>query len=203
MVHVTCDEIEHQLRQLKEFSFRLGDSMQRTADELRTQGTSPPAELITDLQNFRDVFFNMRSWLQHQSDKNELDSETEPQSLVDLETRLTSHLARGRALKLIDGVQQLSHVEGDQHPVLVRCQQACEAARGEVLGGVADSQETMTALNNGQHPLAVLWTLVRHCDTLEDNEWTELLERCGHQFGREVATAVARHKLLIREREQT
>lgn len=199
MVDYTCDEIEHQLRQLKEFSFRLGESMERTADGLRTLGTSPSAELITDLQSYRDEFFKMRSWLQDQSAQGNQSASTAPGTLSDLESELTSQMSRSRALELIGRVEGLSHVEGDQHLVVAVCQQACETARGAILGERSKSDETMTALNNGQHPLAILWNLITHSDTLDDTQWTEMLEQCAKQLGREVATAVARHKLIIRE----
>jgi len=200
MVNENCDDIEHQLRQLKEFSFRLGDSMERSAAELRTEGTSPSAELIAELQSYREVFCQMRSRLQGQkSVAVEVDAELVPATLNDLESKLTRQMARSRALALLDNVEGLTHVEGDQHLVVVVCQQACETARGEVLSESSKSRETIDALVHGVHPLAVLWTLVTQCDTLDDMQWTELLEQCATQLGREVATAVARHKLLMRE----
>ena len=198
MVDYSCDEIERQLRQLKEFSARLGDSMERSASGLRTQGTSPSAELITDLQNYRDEFFKMRSWLQDQSDQGNQSVKLAPGTLTELETELTTKMTRSRALELISCIQGLSHVEGDRHLAVAVCQQACETARDEILGEGSKSDETAAALNHGQHPLAILRTLVTHSDTLDDTQWTEMLEQCGKQLGREVATAVARHKLVIR-----
>lgn len=197
MVTYTCDEVEDQLRQLKEFSFRLGESMERTADELRTQGTSPSSQLISDLQSYRDGFFKMQSWLQGQSAPTGADADATPGTLNDLETELATQLARSRAVELIDRVGRLSHAEGDQHHVVSVCQHACEIARGEICGGGQKAEETVNALNQGQHPLAVLWTLVARGDTLEDNEWTDLLEQCARHLGREVATTVARRKLVI------
>ena len=200
MVNENCDDIEHQLRQLKEFSFRLGDSMERSAAELRTEGTSPSAELIAELQSYREVFCQVRSRVQgQQSVAVEVDSESVPATLNDLESKLTLQMARSRALALLDSVDSLTHVEGDQHLVVAFCQQACETARGEVLSESSKSRETIDALVQGVHPLAVLWTLVTQSDTLDDMQWTELLEQCATQLGREVATAVARHKLLMRE----
>lgn len=200
MVNENCDDIEHQLRQLKEFSFRLGDSMERSAAELRTEGTSPSAELIAELQSYREVFCQVRSRVQgQQSVAVEVDSESVPATLNDLESKLTLQMARSRALALLDSVDSLTHVEGDQHLVVAFCQQACETARGEVLSESSKSRETIDALVHGVHPLAVLWTLVTQSDTLDDMQWTELLEQCATQLGREVATAVARHKLLMRE----
>lgn len=84
MVNDTCDEIQRQLWQLKELSHRLGDAMERTADELRLLGASPPAELITDLQKFRDGVFKMRSWLRGQSKQADLEIATAPQTLSEL-----------------------------------------------------------------------------------------------------------------------
>lgn len=200
MVNETCDEIEHQLRRLKEFSFRLGDSMERSAAELRTEGTSPSAELIAELQSYREVFCRMRSRLQvQQSVTAEVDADMVPATLIDLESKFTRQMARSRALALLDKVEGLTHVEGDQHLVVAVCQQACEKARADILSEDSTSQDTIDDLDHGRHPLAVLWTLVTQCDTLEDMRWTELLEQCATQLGREVATAVARHKLLIRE----
>ncbi len=199
MVDYSCDEIEHQLRQLKEFSARLGDSMERSANGLRTQGTSPSAELITDLQNYRDEFLKMRSWLQDQSARGDQSASAAPGTLTDLETELTSKMSRSRALELLGRIQGVSHVEGDQHLVVAVVQQACETARDEVLSESSKSDETMTALNNSQHPLAILWALTTQSDSLEDAQWTEMLEQCAKQLGREVATAIARHKLLIRD----
>ena len=197
MVTYTCDEVEHQLRQLKEFSSRLGDSMERTADELRTQGLSPSAQLISDLQTYRDGFFKMRSWLQGHSMPSEVAANATPNTLNDLETGLATQLARTRAVELIDRVGAMSHAEGDQHYVVSVCQQACEIARTDIFSGGPKAEETVAALNQGQHPLAVLWTLITRGDTLEDTEWTDLLERCAKDLGREVATTVARRKLVI------
>lgn len=199
MVTYTCDEVEQQLRQLKEFSFRLGDSMEQTANDLRTQGTSPSAQLISDLQNYREVFSKMRSWLQSQSAPAAAGLDLSPATLTDLETGLTSQLARTRALEFIEQVRRLTHIEGDQHHVVAVIQQACEAAHETILGEGPTSDETIASLNEGRHSLAVLWTLVTRGDTLEDNEWTELLEQCTNQLGREVATTVARRRLIVRD----
>jgi hypothetical protein len=137
----------------------------------------------------------MRSWLQ--GHPTPVEAAGAPVTLNDLETELTTQFARSRAVELIDRVCGLSHAEGDHHQVVSVCQQACETARNEIFGGGPKAEETVSALNQGQHPLAVLWRLITLGDTLEDTEWTDLLEQCSRNLGREVATTVARRKLII------
>ena len=191
----TTLDIEQQLQQLKVFSFRLGESMDRTAEALRIRGVSPSAELIDDLRTYRDVFAKVQSWLINQQPQSVSFMETS--TLKDLENGVVNQMARRRALATIDEVATLTHVEGAQHPVAVTCQQMFQRARQEVLGSVPQSTQTIQALQEGLHPLNVLWTLVSQGDSLDDDTWTELLEQCAQQMGKDVATAVVRHKLRI------
>ena len=191
----TTLDIEQQLQQLKVFSFRLGESMDRTAEALRIRGVSPSAELIDDLRTYRDVFAKVQSWLINQQPQTV--SLMETSTLKDLENGVVNQMARRRALATIDEVATLTHVEGAQHPVAITCQQMFQRARQEVLGSAPQSTQTIQALQEGLHPLNVLWTLISQGDSLDDDTWTELLEQCAQQMGKDVATAVVRHKLRI------
>lgn len=194
-VDETSLDIEQQLNQLKAFSFRLGESMDRTAEAMRIRGVSPSAELIADLRSYRDVFVKVQSWLINQQPPSVPSMETS--TLLELESGVLNQLTRRRALELLDQVARLIHIDGPQHPISINCQQACQQARLEIQGPAPQSTQTIQALQAGQHPLTVLWKLVSQSETLDDNEWTELLEQCAQQLGKDVATAVARHKLQI------
>lgn len=193
-----CVEIQDQIQQAKAFSIRLAELMERAAEDLRTTGLSPSPELISALQNYRQMFRDLRTRL---SDEIGGAPATEPlrtpASLADLERHFEGQVATRRALSFLDQLQHLSHLDGEQHPVLDVCRRACQATLEAVREQDANSRNIVRTINEGDHPLSALWNLLNHQETLNDNDWAELLERVTDHFGRDVATAVARHKLLI------
>lgn len=194
----SCEEVREQLEELKSFSHRLGETMGRTADELRATGSSPSAELIADLQSYRSRFQSLQSWLTTQPEPSFAGS-AQPvlDSLDDLQRDLESKLVARRACEFLDHLQSLAHADGEHHPTLATCQRARQTAVDALKGPESISRPTCRAILDGLHPLNALWNLVQHQDKLSDEEWTASLERVAEHLGREVATSVARNKLYV------
>lgn len=204
IVDDSCLQIHKQFQQLKAFSVRLAELMEHAAEELRTTGVCPSMELISALQNFRQMFRDLQTHLDCGSDESAVtESERMPASLDKLERDFEARIATHKALGYLDQLQYLSHREGESHPVLAVCNRARLAALDAVHGMDGNSLNIVQAINAGDHPLSALWTLLNDQETLNDDEWTELLERVAEHLGRDVATALARHKLFIPTAEGT
>lgn len=191
----SCEEVQEQLDQLKAISFRLGDAMSRTADDLRAHGSSPAPELIADLQHYRHRFQALQAWLATQPGGT---AHSQPlTSLDDLQHDLETRQVARRAVEFLDALQHLAHADSDQHPALLICQRARQATLDALQGSESVSRPAYRAIVDGVHPLNALWNLIQYQGQLTDEEWSDALDRVAQHLGREVATSVARNKLYI------
>lgn len=193
---MTTDNIRQQLQQLKAFSFHLGESLERTAESLRTSGEIPSAELIAQLQEYCQQFRGLRMRLDLPVEV-VLGSQTEAESLDQLEQELDARLARQQADAILARLKGMIHTEGDQHPVIVRCHQMRQSVTELIATGGQPAKNSIGDLNAGTHPLALLERVLARGSDLDDEQWTTCLEQIAAEFGRDVMTAVARQKLRL------
>ena len=105
---------------------------------------------------------------------------------------------RRRSLSVLERVLLLTHAADARFSPLHDCQ---ETARG-LQGSIADRHwnelpAEVDPLAEGEHAMAHLLTLVENSDDLSDDLWAELHESVSAAFGKSLAAAAARTRLVL------
>jgi hypothetical protein len=106
---------------------------------------------------------------------------------------------REKATLVLDKARRLQLREGPELTAL----EACREQASSLLEALASRPEPqldphLAALASGDHPLSKIVTAVEGTSSLDDTEWTELYASISENYGRELATAVARSRVTIK-----
>jgi hypothetical protein len=106
---------------------------------------------------------------------------------------------RDAALRAIDKILRLSVRDGGEVPALASCRDQAVVLRQsvEVCGGDPLPPEAVS-LASGQHPFASLLVMVEGNTSLTDAQWAELHSSVSAAYGRQLAIAAARGRLVFR-----
>lgn len=188
----------------------LGERLLNAARQLQSPG-SPPAEgLIEELGHARLEFIGVRDRTRERAEAlyialpsaETLDTIQGLTAVLDLVTESEARQSqaeevRRRALTVLDRVLGLRHTADPEFAPLRTCQDQARALRGAVASGVWTTlPPEAEALSNGEHPFANLVALVAERDLLHDDHWATLHDSIGAVFGRSLAAAAARAKLV-------
>jgi hypothetical protein len=191
---------------------RLGEDLARAAEVLRGAGTPPDACLLEDLAEYRQDFAVLRlkaleyaDWAGAEQGYNleEVSTLDDLRLLVDAGAaaevrKKEAEEIRRRALAVLKGVEAVSHVDGTQfQPLEDRKAEARQLRR--LLAAMVDGELPQESLDlaEGHHPLAALLAFVEGGDSLDDERWSRLQEAIEKAFGRPLAVAVSRGKLVL------
>jgi hypothetical protein len=105
----------------------------------------------------------------------------------------TWEVARDEALSVLERVMRLVHCEGQEATILIQCQ----AHARELHGAFAEAPSgDVTRLGEHVRPFLELITLADGYNELHDNECVALIEGIAQNFGRPLALAALRGKLV-------
>jgi hypothetical protein len=105
---------------------------------------------------------------------------------------------RRRSLSVLDRILLLSHNSNSDFTPLRECQdRARELRYGISEGNWSNLPSEAERLAEGQHHFADLLTLIEDRDDLHDEHWATLHESVGQHFGKALAAAAARAKLVL------
>ncbi|MBI1346685.1 hypothetical protein GC163_10400 [bacterium] len=180
---------QQELLELRGISQGLSAQLLAAADDLRDQGSGIPNDLLTQLSRY-----GMRLQTLQASLRLAYPQLPGNPSLDDLEVLLQSQQHVQQALQVLDSASRLKHREQLAFAPLNRVLELCQSLR-EQLATPGASGETAEDLVEGRHAVAALVQLVREPDSLTDERWQSLQELVARQFGRELATAVARGRV--------
>lgn len=106
---------------------------------------------------------------------------------------------RHAALNWLDKVLRLSVRNGSEFLPLQECLKSAEALRELVLASSPSALPLEAELlARGDHPFVGLLNMVEGVGTLTDAQWAEVHSQVSSAFGRELAVAASRGRLLIR-----
>lgn len=105
--------------------------------------------------------------------------------------------ARAAALQALDRVLHVAHRDGVVFGPLGEVHSQARDLHVAISAGDLTGAETAAALQAGSHPLARLVLWLERGDSLGDEEWQALEDEIVRAFGRPIAVAVARRKLVI------
>ena len=107
---------------------------------------------------------------------------------------------REAALDLLERAQRLALRDGVELPELRACLDQAVALREAILASPPDRlPEDAHRLAGGDHPLARLLTAVERPDEISDTAWAELHVVVVESYGRPLALAMARQRLILKE----
>ena len=110
---------------------------------------------------------------------------------------------RRRAVSILDRVQSLSHVSGDFAP-LRTCQDKARALCDAIAErSPFDQHEDVERLAEGDHAFAHLLILLDDHEELDDELWANYHESILRAFGKPLAAAAARMKVVLSADSET
>lgn len=195
----TATELLADWKQMLTEGDELAQSLYEAADRLEQDGLPPASSVAESVHDFRRRLETFRNLVDPHC----------PAEQAAAEDRI-SHAALAAALDRIaeaDKVQgqlervlTLRHVDDPEYAPLIACREDARQLLADRQAGTPQSSATWREFIDGKHPLNVLLTQLTGTSELSDDSWAELGERLAQSYGRSLATAVARGRLVFGEK---
>ena len=208
------EQLTEQIISLEQTNKELSEQLTNAARVLHNPGIPLPEEIILKLsqcqRNFRqlqDITLKLASHYQISSLPNfdTICSLTDIKNLLktvaDLEKeKLKIYQLHSSALMILRRVLAISHqIENNFQPL-----KDCQIKAQELYSVISESQSfenpNIQSLVDGNHPFSKLLTLISDCEDDDDDRLGELQATVAETFGRTLATAAVRGKLIVREK---
>lgn len=192
MIHADFETIARDISELRDRRDQLAAALTESITRLRRLGTCPPDEVLTQAASYRRQYGDTRQrlsqepWVPLTGLSASLEDWEQAVQLAQRQQHVSALLDEAAAWQIrgVDGPGPLASVRQDVEQIRTRLQD--------------DADQTVHDLIAGRHPLTAMRTLVHCGDDLPDGEWAELLDRVLQGYGRELATAISRGKVLVR-----
>lgn len=186
---------QQELQQLRGAARELSAAMARAAAELLETGAEPSESLLQQMQQFRAEFRRLHECVIEER-SNDL---PRPVSLQDLGVELQRRQDVAAALKLVNRAAGLRTRTGEAAgPMFERYHSEIAETRNALETG-RSTMDVMQLLQTGRHPLVVAMRLAEDAEDLTDEDWGKAMEMVSTTLGRELATALARGRLMLVE----
>lgn len=204
-------DLSQELSKISDIFSSLSERLLGAARQLHSPGSPPPEGLIEELGHARREFVDLRDRTKERAEtlhvalptSETLDTIQGLTAVLDLvaesETRQSkAEEIRRRALSVLDRVLTLNHATDREFAPLRDCQGQARILREAIVAGSWTALPSETEpLSEGEHPFANLLALVEDRDVLEDERWGSLHDTIGSTFGKSLAAAAARAKLIL------
>jgi hypothetical protein len=193
MMAADLDVLAAELGELRGERDRLIATLTPSVEALRTHGAGPAFDLLQALRAYRQRHQRLETQctadaaLSALGGRASLDAWEHPVH----EARHAQKLA-----VFFDALHRCELRSGEMPGPLARVWEDADRVRQRISGGETSLAEELLA---GRHPLALFLQLVRQGEELADAEWTELQDRVSECYGRELSTAIARGRIVLRE----
>jgi len=203
-----------QLAALEEVFSQLSIKLSTAASELQTPGIPLSKDLVLKLEEAQKNFVDLRDRVVIVAEKSMISPIPTPAQLVSLRT-LESLLQsvveveskqskieqlRSQALKALEQILAIAHrTESDFQPLL-----ECQTKARELYQTIQESQASdlppdTQSLAEGNHSFSNLLTLISDWEEDDDERLADLQDAVAESFGRTLAMAAVRGKLIIQE----
>src|SRR5438874_7052383 len=209
-----AEDLARHLAEIAKRFASLAATLGQAARELQVSGTLPPESLPEVLASARREFVDMRAGVLEAARAlsvaapaaSEIDSLKRLEPVVQAvvaaiaaeEKRQAAAETRKRALAVLDRILAVSHADGPRFAALAQCQ-----AQAKDLRQTVNDPKTLETLNpasiiEGITPFAALLTLIDSRDDIDDDRFATLEDTVKQAFGRPMAVAATRGKLVIK-----
>ncbi|WP_406699620.1 hypothetical protein V5E97_12235 [Singulisphaera sp. Ch08] len=205
------NDLSQEVLKISDVFSSLGERLLGAARQLHSPGAPPPEGLIEELGQARREFVGLRDRTKERAEALQialpaaetLDTIQGLTAVLDLVVeseirQVKSEESRRRAVSILDRVLTLTHSGDHEFAPLRDCQDQARTLRDAISGGSwSDLPPETERLAEGEHPFANLLALVEDRDVLHDDLWASLHDTIGTTFGKSLAAAAARSKLVL------
>lgn len=196
----SLDRCREHLQQVQRRATEIGALLRKLSRELVEQGTTPSADSLEQLAQFRVTFAQLHNSLSPSATGGAPDGvETDREStLIELQEELDSRAVIQATLERLERVSTIRHVEQPEFGPWQRCLTDGIQLRNQLLASPSrQARGQAERFLATQTPLNAIVTLVAEGSQLSDERWSTLLDAVSAEYGREVSTAIARGKLVM------
>jgi hypothetical protein len=196
-VNEVLNQFRNRVSELRKRSSGLSASLREASRGLSETGRVTSTELIEDLWQFRNDFRDLRSsWPCHEDGVSNAISTAD--SLVALEQEVESHAAVRGALAVLNCLEAIEPQGDRELPMWQGCVAEGRALRDQLLASSpSESAACAKRLLALDHPLRAIVTLVAQAGELSDERWLALNDVVAESYGRDLVTAIVRHRLIL------
>lgn len=177
---------------------QLADLLQSASRRLSDEGERPPAQLVSDLLDYRQQFQSMAVELQL-LDEGPIDGPVPDLSLDDLDRRLDWQRRVHDALRTLGQVATLRRADETAGDTLAIVREDVDILRQRLTSFPDVDPQLVNELAHETHPLCDLLRLAGRWNELGDDDWYVAMENVRDVYGKHVATAAARGRLCSDE----
>ena len=207
--------LTRQLTALSERFAALSAKLGEAARELQDTGAPPADALVEELATARGEFTDLRTDILAAAETLDVAAPENLESLTSLQPvletvgaavhaqvqRAALEQARVAVLAVLDRVAAVTHSDEPDFPPLVECQAKARELREAVVALTdAHSPEAMS-LTSDIRAFSDFLTMLESNEAIEDDRFSYLEESVSRTFGRPLAVAIARGRLLLAGRE--
>src|SRR2546427_9831754 len=210
---LNADDLRKRLTALNERFSSLAEPPAQTARQLQISGTMPPETLLDEISKVRADFGDVRhrvldaarALALNSPAMGEIDSinALEPvldsvvQAIVAEEKRNAANEARKRVLAVLDRVLAIAHADGPNFAALVQCQAKAKEIQAAAQDPKAFDSDNAPAFLESTPSFAALLSMIEGREALDDEKFAALEDSVTQAFGRALAVAATRGKLLV------
>lgn len=205
-------EFKDQLASLKERFSRLADGLEKFAQEIKNPGRISAENLMGEIEDCQKCFLDLRGKVFEVGnsldipDKPDLDkvaSLNDLESMVNLladfeDKRKTYEEVKNRLLMILDRVALIVHRDNIDFQPLSECRAKANELRQTIeASSWPELHRNLDALTNSSQLFSDLLTLVESSSELDDTRWGLVHDSVEQNFGKILAVAASRGKLIV------
>src|SRR5438445_479284 len=210
---LNLEDLGKRLAALSERFTTLAATLTQATQQLQASGTLPPETLVDEIAKIRTDFVDVRHRVLEAARSlsvnvpaiSEIDSikalepvlQTVAQALAAEEKTAALSEARARVMAVLDRVLTVTHMDGPNFAALVQCLTKAKEIRQAAQDPKAFDTENAPAFLESTPSFAALLSIIEGRDALDDEKFAALDETVTQSFGRTLAVAAARGKLVI------
>ncbi len=186
--------------ELRRRSGSLSSGLREASRGLTENGRVASTNMIEELWQFRNDFRELRSsWPANEGREESVsNAASAADSLVALEQEVECQVCVRGALAVLNCLEAIQSTGDRELPMWLGCVSEGRALRDQL---VASSPKEAAAcakrLLANDHPLRAVVTLVVHHGELSDERWLMLNDVVAESYGRDLVTAIVRHRLSL------
>jgi len=209
---LNTDELAQRLAALSERFAHLAQSLSQSA-QLAQSGAPPAESLIDEITSIRTEFVDVRQRVVEAAKAlsvnapgmAEIDSlkalkmvvDAVAKGIDDQEKKAALAEARTKVMTVLDRILAISHVDGPNFTALVQCQVKAREIRQAAQDPGAFDSENAPAFLESTPSFAALLTMIENRDALDDDKFAALEDAVTQSFGKTLAVAATRGKLVV------